>query len=353
MVFSWLFAARLILQTVRLRAHQKTGLFISRMSKKATMENMAIVVFSFQAGSITPKVLADLIEIGIGFEGKYLRSSFKKIKNGNCNIRNRIKSIRECSEFNFFQLYSEKDVDCPSLFIHKRNTYDHLKMIFHADQIPSGDFFTRLATINGFNYGYIEDYEFNYWQNAELLYFYEKWNAPHQNLPKKSNGMPFPLEEEIVDISLNFGRNIEHPGMLFAIAPIMWMNKSYINSAYPNFLENKSLFLSEEDISDGICCLKLCENLTPNGADIEKIENIAKVINFSAFDAKSRELIKVAPCDPMSEINTVYINDEECREQVVWVADQGKQTNKSKAKKKLVNVFNLKGDRIDQYFEEY
>lgn len=321
------------------------------------MENMkdqVVVVFSYQAGSITPGVLADLIENGIGFEGKYLRSYFEKIKNGNCSIKNRLKAIRESKSYDFgtFRLSEEKDKDCPSLFIHQRNTYDHLKMRFHANQLPNGEFFNRLASIEGFNFGYIEDYEFNYWQNAERLCFYEMHGMPHQHLPKKSNGLSYPLEEDIVDISLNLGRDIEYPGMLFAIAPVMWVNKSFINHVCPAFFSNMSLFVDVQNITGNICSLKLCDDLKPNGTDIEKIEKIANDINFSVFEAEAKELIRLAPSDPMFEINDVDIRGERCREYVVWVDDQEKQTKKSKAKRKLVNVFNSKGERINAYSEE-
>jgi hypothetical protein len=318
------------------------------------MKDQVVVVFSYQAGSITPSVLADIIEYGIGFEGNYLRSSFEKIKNGNCSIKNRLKAIRESKSYDFctFQLNEKKDEDCPRLFIHQRNTYDHLKMRFHAGQLPNGEFFNRLASIEGFNFGYIEDYEFNYWQNAERLCFYEMRNVPHHHLPKKSNGMPYPLEEDIVDISLNFGRDIEYPGVLFAIAPTMWVNKSFISNVCPAFLSNMSPFVDVKNITENICCLKLCDDLKPNSADIEKIERIAKDINFSVFEAEGKELIKFAPSDPMFEINNIDLKGEKCREYVVWVDDQRKQTKKSKAKTKLVNVFNSKGDRVNAYSEE-
>ena len=316
-----------------------------------SMKNQVLVVFSYHAGSITPNVLADLIENGIGFDGKYLRSTFDKIKNGRCNIKNILQSIRESEDFRSFELSENKQDEYPSLFIHKRSTYDHLKMRFHADQLPNHDFFDRLATIAGFNFGYIEDYEFNYWQNADRICFYEMWDVPHHNLPKKSNGLPYPLEEKIVDISINSGRDIEYPGMLFAIAPIMWANRRYLNNIFPAFLSNHSFFVEVKEVTEDLYCLKLCNDLKPNTADIDKIERIARNIGLSAIEVEGKELIRLAPIDPMFEINYININGENCREFIVWVDDQNKQTKKSKAKGKLVNIFNSKGTRINAYHD--
>ena len=316
------------------------------------LDNKVIVVFSFSEKSLTPKVIAEIIEKGIGFEAKYVNTDIKKVRSGNCNILKRLDELREAEDCFSFELLQKKDEDCPSLFIHKRTTYDLFRMSFHYDKLPDDSFFDSLSNINGFNFGYIEDYEFNYWQNAENLSCYELRNLSHDHLPKKSNGLPFPVETTIIDITSNPCRNIKYPGMEFSISPLMWVNKSYIEIACPGLLQNENLFLCERIISDNVSCFRLLESLKPNGTELNKVSELANQIDLNSMGSKGKELIRKAPVDAVYEFNHLNIDGEKCREQLVWLDTDDKPINKSKAFRKLVNVFNSQGKRINAYFEQ-
>jgi hypothetical protein len=81
---------------------------------------------------------------------------------------------------------------------------------------------------SGFVQARIYDAEYERWQNAESLTLFEVECAEHAHLPKRSNGLPFPLTQEIVDISKNLGRWVLKSGYIEAVGAVMWVNKSLL-----------------------------------------------------------------------------------------------------------------------------
>lgn len=81
---------------------------------------------------------------------------------------------------------------------------------------------------SGFVQARIYDAEYDRWQNAESLTLFEVECVEHAHLPKKSNGLPFPLTQEIVDISKNPGRWIFRSSYIEAVGAFMWVSKSLL-----------------------------------------------------------------------------------------------------------------------------
>ncbi|OCR25647.1 hypothetical protein AFK24_07940 [Pseudomonas syringae] len=81
---------------------------------------------------------------------------------------------------------------------------------------------------SGFVQARIYDAEYDRWQNAESLTLFEVECVEHAHLPKKSNGLPFPLTQEIVDISKNPGRWVLRNGYIEAVGAFMWVSKSLL-----------------------------------------------------------------------------------------------------------------------------
>jgi hypothetical protein len=77
----------------------------------------------------------------------------------------------------------------------------------------------------GFVQARIYDAEYDRWQNAESLTLFEVERVEHAHLPKKSNGLPFPLTQEVVDISKNPGRWVLRNGYIEAVGAFMWVSK--------------------------------------------------------------------------------------------------------------------------------
>ena len=73
------------------------------------------------------------------------------------------------------------------------------------------------------------DGEYDLWQNMEDIAYYESEGRDHSNLKKKSNGLPFPLEAQVIDISNNPGRwSLKH-GFIECVGSTMWMSKRLLD----------------------------------------------------------------------------------------------------------------------------
>uniref|UniRef100_A0A173H0F5 Uncharacterized protein n=1 Tax=Pandoraea faecigallinarum TaxID=656179 RepID=A0A173H0F5_9BURK len=73
----------------------------------------------------------------------------------------------------------------------------------------------------GFVQAWVSDSEYNRWQNVTDPYEYELAGRDCSNLRKRSNGLPPPLEMEIVDVSINPGRWVLRSGYVEAIGSRM------------------------------------------------------------------------------------------------------------------------------------
>lgn len=83
------------------------------------------------------------------------------------------------------------------------------------------------------------DIGYDRWQNMEDIAYYESEGRDHSNLPKKSNGLPFPLESEVIDISGNPGRWELKQGYIESIGSTMWVNKNLLANLGAGFLATK------------------------------------------------------------------------------------------------------------------
>ncbi len=71
------------------------------------------------------------------------------------------------------------------------------------------------------------DDEYNSIQNATDPYSYEALGLPYEHLPMISNGRPFPLEKQIIDISNHPGRHIGRINYIETVGSVMWLGESF------------------------------------------------------------------------------------------------------------------------------
>ncbi|MCB9691042.1 MAG: hypothetical protein H6736_04430 [Alphaproteobacteria bacterium] len=71
------------------------------------------------------------------------------------------------------------------------------------------------------------DVQYDHWQNAEDPLVYQAAGRSMDGLPMKSNGLPFPLEQQVVDTSRNAGRRVLRQGYVEAIGHRMWLGPEY------------------------------------------------------------------------------------------------------------------------------
>jgi len=74
---------------------------------------------------------------------------------------------------------------------------------------------------------WLADSEYEFWQNAKDLLQYRSRNRPFDHLPKKSNGLPYPLEQTIIDTSRNPGRRVIRQGFHEVVGAVMWLGEPF------------------------------------------------------------------------------------------------------------------------------
>lgn len=94
-------------------------------------------------------------------------------------------------------------------------------------RIPWDTWASRFIGSPNFVMAWLADSEYEHWQNAEDLLEYTAVGRPHEHLPKKSNGLPPPLEQIIVDISGNPGRRLLRTGYYEAVGAVMWLGEPF------------------------------------------------------------------------------------------------------------------------------
>jgi len=73
----------------------------------------------------------------------------------------------------------------------------------------------------------ILDRDYDYWQNAEDPLQYRAAGRSWNHLPTRSNGLPPPLNQEVIDISDNPGRRFVKLGFFEIVAYRMWLTDSF------------------------------------------------------------------------------------------------------------------------------
>jgi hypothetical protein len=85
-----------------------------------------------------------------------------------------------------------------------------------------------LGSLDSFINARIYDVEYEFWQNAQDVSEYESNGRSYESLPIVSNGLPFPLTKQIIDISRNPGRRILRRGFVEGVGSTMWIGPNFI-----------------------------------------------------------------------------------------------------------------------------
>lgn len=108
---------------------------------------------------------------------------------------------------------------------------DQIFMLVEQEEVLSRVSLDELAThicgIEGLVQAWISDVEYDFWQNAKDILEYESAGRDFSMLPKKSNGLPAPLEQIEIDVSDNLGRSEFKHGYIEAIGSTMWVGAPF------------------------------------------------------------------------------------------------------------------------------
>jgi len=69
------------------------------------------------------------------------------------------------------------------------------------------------------------DHDYSYWQNATDPIQYEGSGRSMAGLPMISNGLSYPMNQDIVDISGNPGRSVLRMGYIESVGAVMWLGE--------------------------------------------------------------------------------------------------------------------------------
>jgi hypothetical protein len=69
--------------------------------------------------------------------------------------------------------------------------------------------------------------EYDFWQNAQDPLQYTANGRSYDHLPMRSNGLPPPLEQDIIDVSQNPGRRVLRIGYVEAVGSPMWFGPGF------------------------------------------------------------------------------------------------------------------------------
>ena len=107
----------------------------------------------------------------------------------------------------------------------------------------------KLRKAGDFIQAYVVDVEYAFWQNAKDPLEYKVGGRSLAHLPMISNGLPFPLEQKVVDTSKNPGRRILRDEYIEEVAAHMWFGKDFwkLTGSKKERLEAHGFHVKEED----------------------------------------------------------------------------------------------------------
>ncbi len=121
----------------------------------------------------------------------------------------------------------------------------------------------------GFIQGWIFDVEYDYWQNARDPIQYEVAGRSHFDLPKKSNGLPPPLEQLEIDTSKNVCRWELKDGYIEVIGSTMWLGDIFWDRVgrFRKSMVSSSGFIDVEQGRGGVIKISVSDSCFSNDSN--------------------------------------------------------------------------------------
>lgn len=123
--------------------------------------------------------------------------------------------------------------------------------------IPWDEWISDFLKLDGFIQAWVSDLEYHYWQNAADPIEYTTRGRSYEDLPMKSNGLPYPMEQMVIDTSANVARREIKVGYVEAIGCPMWLGDLF----WQYSVNNKDVIISElgDKVKelDGVICIEM------------------------------------------------------------------------------------------------
>ena len=173
-----------------------------------------------------------------------------------------------------FSVSLKDNLLCEFRYAHVRN-FDHSLLSFGnclADTREADSWIIPFTTEIGFRQAWVFDINYNHWQNAEDPLEYTAVGRSCAGLPMRSNNLPAPLEQRIIDISQNPGRRVLRQAYVEAVGAIMWLGPGFwrLTGASKDDAHRQA-WLQCEELSQGVLRLQVAASpfATADGKDGE------------------------------------------------------------------------------------
>lgn len=90
--------------------------------------------------------------------------------------------------------------------------------------IPWDNWAAQFISDENFVMAWVMNVEYDHWQNAEDPLQYAAADKPYKHLAMKSNGLPYPMEQQVIDTANNPGRWRFRVGYIEAVGATMWFS---------------------------------------------------------------------------------------------------------------------------------
>ena len=128
-----------------------------------------------------------------------------------------------------FGISFEHDKPSEICYGHVRN-YSHSLLTINGlvVDLPDADIWIApFAGLACFREAWLLDTDYAHWQNAHDPLQYTAVGRSYAGFPMKSNGLPYPLEQQIIDTSGNPGRRVIRDGYVEVVGSVMWLGEEF------------------------------------------------------------------------------------------------------------------------------
>ncbi len=126
---------------------------------------------------------------------------------------------------------------------------------------------------------WLSNIEYKFWQNAYDPIQYTANGRTYEGLPMKSNGLPYPLEQMIIDVSRNPCRRIIRDGYVEAIGATMWLGEEFWSRTGADKDKVMQVYANEiKQLENNILKLQVADELFTESSDKSVQEKLRELI---------------------------------------------------------------------------
>lgn len=167
-----------------------------------------------------------------------------------------------------------------------RHRFDQLIVTANHGDLGNADLWVEtLAAVNMLIQAFLVNRVYDYWQNATDPLEYETRQRQYDHLPMKSNGLPPPLDQMVIDVSGNPGRWSLRNGYLEAVSNPIWLGDRFWALAGVDRASvlRSDVWLHVRQLDDGLVCLHSHDGQFESDDDVQgPLQNRIRSLLYSS-----------------------------------------------------------------------